>query len=447
MSQKGTSRQRSRTEGGSKRKIKKPVCKECRLELDDESRWLYCEKCDEIVCGECLQLSDSLYDIVSQKNKTKQKINCIEIKCSKCREEPSLAKVSSVLTEVQQAQLKLTDSMNQVDNKMKGLEDRLNRSIKDTIKREIEGQVTKRIQSEITQILTRLESREDEIEQNLEKHFDDKLAALNPLDGKDLDTKIENIVRMARTEERERERRKFSFIIYNIPEPIMGTGAEMKAEDKKFLDEFFAHIYDKNQDHLLIDNVIRLGRRQEGRIRPVKVIMGSIQQKFDILKKAAHYDTKSTSKFKDISLAPDKTNKEREEYKRLKEEMARIGDPNMRIRKGKLVKLTSKKKETTDGSSVRTETSGVQTNVDFENRHYSPLGIEINDVQTNECSDSDPNFKSSDDEGSDIFSLDEGKLGHQDSSNSNNNKLEQNTSEPKFSLSQEASLQSCKNNS
>ena len=27
---------------------------------------------------------------------------------------------------------------------------------------------------------------------------------------------------MARTEEREGERRKFSFIIYNIPEPIMG---------------------------------------------------------------------------------------------------------------------------------------------------------------------------------------------------------------------------------
>ena len=80
--------------------------------------------------------------------------------------------------------------MNQVDNKMKGLEDSLNRSVKDTItcKREIEGQVTKRIQNEITQIMTRLESREDEIEQNLEKHFDDKFAALNPLDGKDLDT-------------------------------------------------------------------------------------------------------------------------------------------------------------------------------------------------------------------------------------------------------------------
>ena len=80
--------------------------------------------------------------------------------------------------------------MNQVDNKMKGLEDSLNSSVKDTItcKREIEGQVTKRKQSEITQIMTRLESREDEIKQNLEKHFDDKFAALNPLDGKDLDT-------------------------------------------------------------------------------------------------------------------------------------------------------------------------------------------------------------------------------------------------------------------
>ena len=112
MSQKsGTSRQRNRAEGGSLRKMKKSVCKECRLELDDESRWLYCEKCDEIVCGECLQIPDSLYDIVSQKNKTKQKINYIEIKCSKCREEPSLAKVSSVLTEVQQAQLKLTDHL------------------------------------------------------------------------------------------------------------------------------------------------------------------------------------------------------------------------------------------------------------------------------------------------------------------------------------------------
>ena len=37
-------------------------------------------------------------------------------------------------------------------------------------------------------------------------------------------------------------------------------------------------------------------------------------------------------------IAPDKTNKERQEYKKLKEEIDRIGDPDLIIRRGQIVK-------------------------------------------------------------------------------------------------------------
>ena len=63
------------------------------------------------------------------------------------------------------------------------------------------------------------------------------------------------------------------------------------------------------------------------------------------------------ARFRDINFTPDKTNKERAEYKKLKAIIATANDPSLVIRRGKIIKLSekklqNKKKEAPNGGLV-----------------------------------------------------------------------------------------------
>ena len=91
--------------------------------------------------------------------------------------------------------------MEQVENKMKGLENRLNLSVKETIKKEIEGQLSTKLHAEMEQMETRLEVKEALVEQKLFDHINSKWNP--PLMDSDFKKKVVEIVREEKREARE----------------------------------------------------------------------------------------------------------------------------------------------------------------------------------------------------------------------------------------------------
>ena len=59
---------------------------------------------------------------------------------------------------------------------------------------------------------------------------------------------------------------------------------------------------------------------------------------FIILKKSSNLNSSTDTKCSSVYVVPDKTDKERKEYRKLKDEMERLGDPDLIIRRGKIVK-------------------------------------------------------------------------------------------------------------
>ena len=390
---------RSRTEG--KRKTDKIICKECCYEISNE-KWLFCDTCEKEICTTCLGIHSSMFELVATQNKLKQKIPCVEIICKKCKEEPSLKKLSAVLVEVQKTQNLLSNSMQQVENKMKGLENRLNFSVKETIKKEIEGQLSTKLHAEMEQMETRLEVKEALMEQKLFDHIDSKW---NPsLMDSDLEKKVVEIVREEKREEREREKRKTSLIMYNIPEPQVGESETMKNEDLHYVKHVINHILKGKDENIRISNVIRLGKRREEYLRPLKVVFNDVNQKFFVLKKSNNLKSSTDTKCSNVYIAPDKTNKERQEYKKLKEEIDRIGDPDLIIRRGKIVKRGEVNHQRVNSDTIADKSIELGRNSSNQspngetNRNLIP--IETQSQKSNQTNSS----RESDDEGSEIFS-------------------------------------------
>ena len=406
------SKQNKASQGGRSerrhRKTSKLICKECRIQIEEELNWLLCEECEAIVCINCLKVPPSIYEIVYEQNKLKQKVPCIEIKCGKCKTEPSLAKVSALLGDLQKSQEVLASSVAKLDVKMQGMESRIGKSIRETIKKEMEGQVAKSIKAEMAKFKAEVEAKEAEIESNLRGHIDEKLIGLQSTTDKDLEGRVADAVRKARMEEKDKEQRKNSLILYNVPEPSLGESIQMKAEDEKFVNDLRDFLFNGEVNEGQVANVIRLGRRQDQKIRPIKVILNRVDYKFEMLKKSNRLQNCTEARFRDINLAPDKTSKERAEYKKLKEIIATANDPSLVIRRGKVIKLPEKKLQNKKKAAPIGGSEAVEENTD-QYKISNSIGVEesnsrVVDSHGESDTDSDPDFRSTD-EGSEVFSV------------------------------------------
>ena len=107
-------------------------------------------------------------------------------------------------------------------------------------------------------------------------------------------------------------------------------------------------------------------------------------------------------------MAPDKTSKERGEYKKLKEIIATANDPSLVIRRGKVIKLPEKKLQNKKKAAPIGGSAAVEENTD-QDKISNSIGVEesnsrVVDSHGESDTDSDPDFRSTD-EGSEVFSV------------------------------------------
>ena len=71
----------------------------------------------------------------------------------------------------------------------------------------------------------------------------------------------------------------------NIPETEVGESETMNNKDLHYVKHVINHILKGKEENIRITNVIRLGKRRKYYIRPLKVIINNVNQKYFILKK------------------------------------------------------------------------------------------------------------------------------------------------------------------
>ena len=133
----------------------------------------------------------------------------------------------------------------------------------------------------------------------------------------------------------DRERRKSNLIIYGVPEST-GSTDERKLNDNTYIKNLVHSEF--NLDTIEITKCVRLGKRAEGKIRPVQITLTDRYVRGRILRNAK--SLRNSTSYQNVYISPDQTPKEREASKLLRQELRRrkdTGESNLIIRRGKIV--------------------------------------------------------------------------------------------------------------
>ena len=134
----------------------------------------------------------------------------------------------------------------------------------------------------------------------------------------------------------DKDRCKYNLVAYNVPENQEG---DANARNKHDTTTFISIVKNCLDIDVTVTKSFRAGRVMTERPRPLVLTLDSVDCKTEILENA--YKLSHFNEWKKVYLAPDRTPKEREENKKLREELQRRkqdGEEDIVIRKGKIVK-------------------------------------------------------------------------------------------------------------
>ena len=126
----------------------------------------------------------------------------------------------------------------------------------------------------------------------------------------------------------DRNRRKNNVLMYNYPE-----GADLSADKESFF--LCSSVFDINVE---VDKVLRLGRRLEGKHRPLLIKLRSESDKLAILSQASHLTFHE--QHKRVFISHDMTQSEHVKHKALVQELhsrRAKGERNLMIRNGSII--------------------------------------------------------------------------------------------------------------
>ena len=136
----------------------------------------------------------------------------------------------------------------------------------------------------------------------------------------------------------DRERRKLNVVIHNLPE---SEPSEVESREQKDLSKFEETIKDAMHLRVQATKCFRVGRLSEDRPRLLIVTLSDYETKMELLRSSSQL--RNTPEWQHLYINPDLTPAEREENRKLRQELASrraAGEENISIRKGKIVKVS-----------------------------------------------------------------------------------------------------------
>ena len=165
------------------------------------------------------------------------------------------------------------------------------------------------------------------IEKSVESKFNDKVK----------------VVKEDVAEALEVEKRKHNIVFHGIKETVVplesvASGDLDKSPDQEMVEELL-RVGLRLDASRHIEEVQRIGRYQNGKTRPLRVKVKTLEARNEILRRAK--DLKGTSEFKNVFIAPDLTRKQQEIDKDLRDKVKQFrqdGHNNVKIKQGKVIK-------------------------------------------------------------------------------------------------------------
>ena len=190
--------------------------------------------------------------------------------------------------------------------------------------------------AKIYKMVCAVKVKHDEIETKVD-FVTEKVELLeNAMEAK-MDAKIAEL----RRDQEEIEKRRTNLIIYEVAESNSPDSGERKRDDEHKVRSIFRKLQVQEPD---VKSVSRLGKKQDGNFRPVKVVFGSERNKQAIMNRVKSLriskQKDDAEVLKDIHIAPDMTQRQREERRGLMKELEKRkqeGEKDLVIRNGRIV--------------------------------------------------------------------------------------------------------------
>ena len=267
-------------------------CGFCLKVCKSNEKFLPCSACDRHFHIHCQKVSDSMYDVLSAdlSSETPCMLWFCNTSCNLYGK-----KVITSMVQMRKEIDTLKDQVGKVVGNVRSLDTRVSEMEGGLLSDELENAV-KRVAIE-------------EIENDRRERSQERVNVQVP------DDMFEDAVSTAVREMSERQARKKSIIIHNIP---MSNSGDMKvriAHDKKCFGKLCSKGLELKQ-HITPKRITRLGKKEDKK-RPMKVTFDSPAVVGDIFRSASKLKGKDF--FKDISITSDKTPLERAEWKKLLE--------------------------------------------------------------------------------------------------------------------------------
>lgn len=341
------------------------ACKICKRRVNSGENGLECELCECWFHIKCEKVKKEEYECIQEMGEG------ISWYCRGCKdkakntkkilqENQALKSENESLTEQNLELMKKLESLSRkVEDIEEAMEDRVTgeiRKIRAEIQVIIEAKVKEILDKEMNQFEKKVKDNLKNVEEianiklkesenqvkTMKRELDNMKKSVNQQDLTEVrkekeksDMQMKEI--QAKFEELEREKRKKNIIVYNLKESENSEATERYKWDVAQCKRIFQQ--ELSQENLKIENLIRLGQKNEARNRPLLVKLENEEEKKEILKKAKQL--RQTEDFSSVYLARDMTRDEREREKKLREELhqRRLNESKeLIIKRGKIVK-------------------------------------------------------------------------------------------------------------
>ncbi len=299
------------------------TCFKCKVQFTrDDDKLIQCERCEKWQCAGCCGYSDTEYRLLTNRPQ-------LHWFCEVCQPQAMHAVQADKDIE-ERCNLYLSRMTIRVTAIELNMESKADRTTVDAVKSRVQ-QLEETIQKMQERTGTGNRNEMGENEQNVQ----------TKTSVQDLDAKVRQHVVDLEKDQAEKDRRKANVIMYDVPKSNEDEGIRRKQKDTEAVAEILRSIGHDIQTR----TVNRIGKREEGKTRPLRVVFQGEAEKADALRKVRELRLSEDRENKQLGdcvhMAPDRTIKERATWRRLKTELdmrTKNGETDLIIRNDRVIK-------------------------------------------------------------------------------------------------------------
>ena len=307
-----------------------PQSKKCTVStcLSSSMKPLKCYECAAEYHSSCINMKVSVYKMISDSATAG-----VRWHCPKCLGSPSSRSVTSLMKNFDDfknsMQAGLQAISHDVENQLK--------SFKDSIMESCEAyqNTSTKVSESITTYASALNANINQQSKTVEVVNELKMGV------QELSDKAEN-EKLAKSELELRNFKKNNVMLFKLPES--SKDSPTKAYEEDFINTMNVIDPEKKLRNTDIIKLYRTGGKESARPRPVVIRFKSFEKRNEVLKMEKFFHKPAGSEKVRVYVAPDRTKMQREDHKRLVDELNRrkeAGEDDLKIQNGKIVHLQS----------------------------------------------------------------------------------------------------------